>query len=88
MAATNTHSSYKETGFTVITLPITARFLPPPPPPPKNIKIKGNKKKLMQWKQTKDTNKRELKSNRTLSYKCFWALSCVCQISKTSIDPL
>ena len=29
MAATNTHSSYKETGFTVITLPIVQFLLAP-----------------------------------------------------------
>ena len=46
MAATNTHSSYKETGFTVIKLPITARFLPPPPPPYKKKEKKKEKKTL------------------------------------------
>ena len=68
MAATNTQSSYKETGFTVIILTITARFLPPPSPQKYMDKRKKKKKKTLAAMQTnQDTNKRELKSNRNIA---------------------
>ena len=41
MAATNTHSSYKETGFTITTLPIIHAFYQPPRTKNKGIKIKN-----------------------------------------------